>query len=155
MLLSNMFTMWYSIMHRVPNGWGIQTMNTCLLNLIFKNWNGMHLSSDSCRGCFWWYTDTLYGENKLDYLIGCLNFYLQAGNCFTSIAAKWIILPRNADSRRKNNSEPDAYHLAMYKKKRPLLLSYMVLSMPIHYPHANLITDYYYQSWPCLYTDHL
>ena len=26
----NMFTVWYSIMHKVPNSWGIQTMNTHL-----------------------------------------------------------------------------------------------------------------------------
>ena len=27
---NNMFTAWYSIMHKVPNSWGIQTMNTHL-----------------------------------------------------------------------------------------------------------------------------
>ena len=75
MLVSNMFTMWYSIMHRVPNGWGIQTMNTCLP--IYA----VGVSGDIL-------TPYMVKTNWTNYLIGCLNFYLQAGNCFTSIAAK-------------------------------------------------------------------
>ena len=66
-----------------------------------------------------------------NHLIGGLNFYLQARKCFILQPSELYSqnAAKNTDSR-KNNSESDAYHSATYKEQRPLLLSYMVLSMP-------------------------
>ena len=58
LFLNNMFTKWYSTMCRIPNSWGIQTMNTCLhstATTLELKWNACCL----CSGCFW-YTDIFY-----------------------------------------------------------------------------------------------
>ena len=78
MSLSNMFTIWYSTMHRVPNSWGIQTMNTCLHSAARS---GMH--NDLCSAwVFLLYRHLIWWE-QTGLTNGGLNFYLCAGNCFT------------------------------------------------------------------------
>ena len=112
MFLNNMFTMWYSAMHGVPNSWGIQTMNTLvcihLLNFSSENWNGMHavVIMCACSGCYWFSAiPTSYSKNKPDYplaLSGWELFYGAPSELYSQNAA------------RKNNSEPNAYHPATY-----------------------------------------
>ena len=114
-------------MHRIPNSWGIQTMNTCLHSAARS---GMH--NDLCsvwvlllyRHLIWWEQTGLTN--------GGLNFCLCAGNCLTLQLSELYtprMLQENADLR-KNDSKPDAYYLATYK---------------------NLHRPLYYQAWPCLY----
>ena len=105
-----MFTMWYSAMHRGPNSWGIQAMNTLvcihLLNFSSENWNGMHAVVIMCAvGVS--ALPTSYGENKPDYPLAWAGWELFYG------AGKSIILPKCCKKKIVLN-QMRSYHPATY-----------------------------------------